>query len=138
MMRSADFIAVKSSRTVFRLCANAFGVRPRIIPDIGNVFSSKPAAGTSLFSMPLSAPIKTISADGRRFLTYLAMAIAGLICPAVPPPASMIFTMQLLPSQILRDEKLFARYLILSVLICLETLSTIPISISSRIREVPP
>ncbi len=30
------------------------------------------------------------SAEGFSFIIFLPMAIAGLICPAVPPPVSMI------------------------------------------------
>ena len=49
---------------------------------------SNPSRGTRLLSMPSSVPINSSFASGSRFWISFAMAMAGLICPPVPPPAS--------------------------------------------------
>jgi len=51
------------------------------------VASSRPAAGTSLVSIPFGVPTARRRTSGRASRTAWAMARRGLICPAVPPPA---------------------------------------------------
>src|SRR3954447_19873151 len=66
----------------------SFCRRPtRLRPPIWIFWSSKPASGTSLPSMPRSVPTKT--GWWPRFSSSRATAIAGITCPPVPPPAMM-------------------------------------------------
>jgi hypothetical protein len=57
------------------------------IATLGISRSSKPAAGTKVFSSPLFVPRKMHLSDGFDFIHCRATASAGSICPAVPPPA---------------------------------------------------
>ncbi len=52
--------------------------------------NANPAFGTSRASIPLGLPANKISASGCLAFRYPAAAIAGLICPAVPPQANKI------------------------------------------------
>ena len=62
-------------------------LNPLIVIDL----ISKPACGTSLCSIPPRLPINKNSASFLLFFIYPAIASAGFMCPAVPPPASNTF-----------------------------------------------
>src|SRR5579875_386647 len=59
-------------------------------PAISIPFISYPACGTFSISILPTAPTNNISLAGFIFFNALAMAMAGKICPPVPPPAIII------------------------------------------------
>ena len=77
---------------LFKLLINLRGndklsrLNSRLIPAIGNPIIMNPAAGTFSISILPSAPTNNISISLFTAFNALAMAMAGKMCPPVPPP----------------------------------------------------
>ena len=79
----------------FKWQSNIFYQRTSLNPDISNPFILYPACGTFSISIFPFAPTNKISISGSVFFKAFAIAIAGKICPPVPPPAMMTLLIHL-------------------------------------------
>lgn len=87
----ASLEEVKVLETVLTFSSILLGEKLLLNPLIVIDLISKPACGTSLCSIPPRLPINKNSASFLLFFIYPAIASAGFMCPAVPPPASNTF-----------------------------------------------
>ena len=76
-------------QTETRLCRISLGLKDRWKLEMWTVRKSYPALGTRSFSSPRSAPTKRNAVSGSFSRISCARAMAGLICPAVPPQVKM-------------------------------------------------
>ena len=65
----------------------------RCNPIIGSPTISKPASGTFVISILPNAPTKRNLVLGLNFFIAFAIAMAGKICPPVPPPEIITFNL---------------------------------------------